>query len=99
VRLCETVHASLPDTIVYFLSCKPSLAKWAHIENDKALNRLVREYAERTRGVGYIDTWTPMIGPDGLPPEAYFVKDRNHLGPAGYRVWVDVVRPYVSGRD
>lgn len=97
IRLCETVHARLPETIVHYLSCKPSLSKWDRIESDRALNRLVREYAERTPRVEYIDTWTPMIGPDGMPPAEYFVKDRNHLSPAGYRVWIDAVRPYVSG--
>jgi lysophospholipase L1-like esterase len=95
--LCETVHRSLPGTTVYFIACKPSLSKWGRIDRDRALNGLVLEHARRTPGVGFVDVWTAMVGDGEKPPETYFVADRNHLSPAGYRLWADVVRPYVTG--
>ncbi len=95
VGICDQIHGTLPHTKVYFISCKPSIAKWEGIAADQELNRMVLEFASRERDVIYIDVWEPMLDSDGNPVEFLFAKDKNHLSKEGYMMWTRVIRPYL----
>ncbi len=96
VGLCDSVHNAMPNTTVYFIACKPSLAKWEDIQLDTQLNELVRGLAAREKGVGFIDIYTPMLDSDGKPIEHFFnPKDGNHLNKDGYALWAKIIRPYL----
>lgn len=95
VALCDAVHQTLPRATVYFISCKPSIAKWEGIELDQQLNEKVRSLAAREKDVVYIDVWNPMLDVDGQPVEMLFAKDKNHLSREGYQLWTRVIRPYL----
>jgi len=95
VGLCDAVHHVLPETPVYFISCKPSIAKWEGIELDQQLNAMVRALAEREKDIVYIDVWNPMLDFDGQPVEMFFAKDKNHLSKEGYKLWTRLIRPYL----
>ena len=56
-----------------------------------ATNDLVRAYSGEHPNLHYSDVATPMLGPDGRPPEYLFVSDGLHMTPAGYDIWTDVV--------
>lgn len=90
------VQAQLPETKVLYISMKPSIAKWEEIGLDQEANRLIKAYAEETGAIEFIDIWTPMTAESSPPPEKYFVSDRNHLSPEGYRLWASTVRPYLE---
>jgi lysophospholipase L1-like esterase len=47
----------------------------------------------------YIDVFTPMLGPDGLPKPDIFLKDNLHMNERGYAIWREVVRPYLVKSD
>jgi lysophospholipase L1-like esterase len=98
VGLCDAVHATLPNTTVYFISCKPSIAKWNEISSDEKLNTLVKAMAEREKDVVYIDTFSAMLDTGGQPlPEYFNPKDHNHLNKEGYALWTKLIRPYLFG--
>jgi lysophospholipase L1-like esterase len=48
----------------------------------------------RRRGAQYIDLATPMGGPGGMNPALNF--DGIHLTGAGYRAWIDRIRPHIE---
>lgn len=95
-RFHETVHAHLPATQVYYLSMKPSIAKWEEIELDRAANELIENYVATVPNTGYIDIWTPMVAESVPPPATYFQPDLNHLNREGYKLWAAVIRRLID---
>jgi len=91
-----TVRAQLPRVPIDFISIKPSPIRWSLADQFKAANALVREYAEQTAQIRYIDIWPSLLGRDGAPRPELFDADRLHLNGAGYRLWRDIIRPGVE---
>ena len=89
------VRRSLPATRVVFVSIKPSPSRWALVDRVREANRLVREETSRDPLQGFVDVFTPMLGPDGRPRPELFVADSLHMTPAGYAVWRERIAPVV----
>lgn len=92
----HTIHARLPTTQVYFLSMKPSIAKWDEIALDQTTNQLITDYVADVPNTGYIDIWTPMVTESTPPPPRLFQPDLNHLNSEGYKLWAAVIRPFLE---
>lgn len=90
-----TVHAALPGTKIAWISIAPSPARWSEVDKVRAANALVADYARRQRHVEYIDVFSHMLGPDGLPRAEIFDADRLHLNEKGYALWTRVVKRYL----
>jgi lysophospholipase L1-like esterase len=89
----KAVREKLPDVPIYFLSIKPSVARWKLWEKMKQANGLIRKECEAPgRKLGYIDLSAAMLGEDGKPKPELFVKDGLHLSAAGYELWSEAVR-------
>jgi len=86
------VHAGLPDARIVFISIKPSPARWALWPEMQKANALVRAHAEGLSFLRFLDVTALMLGADGQPRPELYVEDRLHMSPAGYRVWVDLVK-------
>ncbi|HKA08662.1 MAG TPA: GDSL-type esterase/lipase family protein [Gemmataceae bacterium] len=80
----DAAHARLPKTPVYFISIKPSPARWAKYETQTKANALVKAMCEKDQWLGYIDVVPLLLGGDGKPVEEYYAKDGLHLSPDGY---------------
>lgn len=91
--LTGIIHDSLPDTKILFIALKPSPSRIRLLEEIRDANRRIRRYIKHRKYMGYADVFTPMLGPDGLPAERFFVKDRLHMAPEGYKIWREVVNP------
>ncbi|MDQ3580414.1 MAG: SGNH/GDSL hydrolase family protein [Pseudomonadota bacterium] len=89
------VNRALPETRIAFIAIKPSGARWALVEQMRAANALVRRYAATDPRLLYVDVFTPMLGPDGMPREELFVADRLHMNARGYALWRDLLVPIV----
>ena len=87
------VRRALPKTRIIFVSIKPSLQRWAHIDKARAANALVRRYCAADPLLTYLDIETPMLGSDGRPRPELFVQDGLHLSAEGYRIWNAALRP------
>jgi lysophospholipase L1-like esterase len=94
-QLSELVRRQLPEARMAIMSIKPSLARWHLVTKTREANALLRELAEQSPHLTYVDVFTPMIGPDGRPIPAHFVEDGLHLTPAGYRVWQEALTPFL----
>src|SRR5262245_13711868 len=87
----QAVRKRLPETKVYFISVKPSIARWSLFEVQTQANKMVRDFCERNKRLGYIDIVPTMLGKDGKPVPELFVKDGLHLSPKGYAILNEAV--------
>ena len=88
------MRQKLPRVPLVFLAIKPSPSRWALYPQMQEANRLIQEYIEAhpTR-LHYVDTATPLLGPNGRPRPEFYVADSLHMTPAGYAQWQRVVAP------
>lgn len=90
--LVEKVRKALPETKIYFISIKPSPARAKVWDKAQAVNRMVKEYAAKTPGLGYIDIVPVMLGADGKPRPELFLADTLHMNRAGYELWIPILK-------
>lgn len=87
------VHEELPDTRIFVLSIKPSLARQKSWPKMKEVNALIAKLAEDDEQLEYIDIATPMLAGAEQPPPDLFLDDGLHLNAKGYRLWNEVLSP------
>ncbi len=87
-----TVHAKLPAAEIVYISNSPSIARWTQHEKEKAVNDLVRDYAQGKPWLHYIETYPIVFGADGKPRPELFVADKLHFNAAGYQLLAAAVR-------
>ncbi len=92
LKFCRRARANLPGVQVFYIPIKPSVQRWSNWTAMSRTNEIVREYCERTTGVTYLDTVTPMLTSDGLPDPSIFLEDGLHINAKGYSIWKNVVR-------
>jgi lysophospholipase L1-like esterase len=85
-EFAKGVHGKLPTCTIYFLSIKPSVARWAQYETQSKANALVKEVAAKDEGIRYVDISPPLLGADGKPKPELFQKDGLHLSEKGYEL-------------
>jgi hypothetical protein len=87
------VHVKLPTTEIVYLSWSPTPSRWKQHEQEMELNRLVKNFAEATPQVKYIETYDLPLGADGRPRPELFVADQLHFNADGYKLLAERVRP------
>lgn len=92
----KKVRAQLPETRIAFVSIKPSPSRWKKFEIQQKANELIGEFIKSGRGMTYVDVVKPMLGDDGQPRPELFQKDNLHMTEAGYKVWNEIVEPYLK---
>lgn len=95
----EKVRAKLPDVEIAYISIAPNPKRWKQIEAVKQANALNAEYCSKTPKMKFIDVFTQMLGPDGLPKPDIYLKDQLHMNPKGYAIWKEIVTPQLGAPD
>lgn len=95
----EKVRAKRPNTRILYISIAGNPARWKQVEKVKQANKLIEEYCSNTPGLAYIDTFSKMLGEDGMPRPEIFTKDNLHMNEKGYELWRDIVGPYLGPAD
>lgn len=90
-----TVRAKLPKTEIIFIGLSPSIARWNERDATVKLNSLIAGYVKRTPGLKYIDAYDISLDAKGEPRPELFVEDKLHFSPAGYKLLIERVRPYI----
>lgn len=90
------LHKSLPETRLVSIGVNPSPRRWENATKIQELNRLLQADCEQDGLLDFVDVWEVMLGEDGQPRKALFVKDGLHLNDEGYRLWARLVRPYLA---
>ena len=91
-QIISKIHAALPDTRVYVLSVKPSLARvsvWDKAQETTALYEKIVASDERLH---FIDVATPFLKSDGKVMDDVFVDDGLHLNDKGNAIWAAAIK-------
>ncbi|MBC8356704.1 MAG: hypothetical protein H8E66_32415 [Planctomycetes bacterium] len=94
-QLVGMIHAKLPKTKIVYIAVKPSIKRWALVQQVREANRLITEVAVKNERLEFVDIDKPMIGSDGMPRNELFVKDGLHLSAEGYALWTALVKPHL----
>ena len=87
-----TVHATLPETEIVWISWSATPSRWKQADKERRLNELVKEFSEAAPHLNYIETWDLVLGPDGHPRPELFLDDQLHLNTEGYKLLAERVR-------
>ncbi|MEM7330032.1 MAG: GDSL-type esterase/lipase family protein [Pseudomonadota bacterium] len=79
----------LGDAPVYFLSLKPSVARFGEFASQSEANALIQSMAEARDDLIYVDIATPMM--DGETPKPIFISDQLHMNLDGYAIWTEAL--------
>jgi lysophospholipase L1-like esterase len=86
--LAQRVQNRFGPMPCYFISLKPSIARWGLIEQFKYTNELISaEIKEHQPNWHWVDIFTAMLHADGQPNLEYYVADGLHLTKKGYQLW------------
>lgn len=89
-RFMDLKRSRLGATPVFYISAKPSKARYAQLDRQTQLNAAIRRLAGASKDLTFIDVVMPMLR-DGQPQDLY-VEDGLHMNAAGYAIWRGLVR-------
>jgi lysophospholipase L1-like esterase len=92
------VHSASPDTWIYFLSIKPSKARWNEWPQMKSANAMIAEFAKTQQRVQYIDVASAMFDAQGEPRSDLFAEDGLHPDAKCYALWTSIIKPVLLQR-
>lgn len=95
-RFVYKVHWAQRDVKIFFISIKPSPARWRFRDKVIESNRLIREFCAHEKNLKFIDVYPAMLGPDASPRKELFQKDGLHLNADGYKLWTSIIKPYLA---
>ena len=95
----ELIHRELPQTEVIYIGIKPSIARWKIVDQGRETNNLIREYGNDRPWLKFVAVEAAMLGADGQPKKELYRADGLHLTDEGYKVWNDLLRPYLDGKS
>ncbi len=81
---------ALGTTPVYFISVKPSKARFVELALQAEVNEAVKARAADRADLIFIDVAAPML--ENGKPRDLFVADGLHMTPQGYSIWTRAVR-------
>jgi len=95
-RFVNTVRAALPATRISYIAIKPSPSREALLPAMREANAAIAAWLKTIPDTDFIDVFNPMLDANGRPRGELFLGDRLHLNAEGYRLWQQVVAPYLG---
>lgn len=92
-RLLNGLHDRLPDVRIVVLATFPSPLNARRAGEIEAVNQHIRELAENTPWLAFIDGNPGLKTQNGSPDRSLFLFDRVHLNKKGYARWAQILRP------
>jgi len=88
IRACDQ---HLPETEIYFMSIKPSPARWQNWKEMQKANNMLAELVGQYENVHFIDISRILLNENGSPKKNIFETDRLHLNKKGYELLSEVL--------
>lgn len=96
-ELTSQIAEKLPNTILFYLCMKPSVARWEMWSEMEESNQLFADYlAAEQANMEYVDISAPMLNEEGMPRKDIFVEDMLHMNEKGYSAWTNIVKPLLE---
>lgn len=93
------VREKQPSTPIAYISIAGNPKRWAQVEKVIQANALIEAYTKANPGLLFIDVFHPMLGTDCLPKPGIFSPDNLHMNEDGYKLWAEIVSPYLPKPD
>lgn len=94
--LAQKMAKYLPNTKLYLISPKPSVARWHLKDKYEQLNYSIALWVLWEPNITFIDVWTPMCDDKGEVKKDLFIGDMLHMNDKGYKIWASTVRPFIE---
>ena len=91
----EKVQQQLPQTKVFYIGIKPTVARLYLQEEEQAFNKKIAQLSKENINLIFIDVWEPMLV-DNKPVADLFVEDGLHMNAEGYKIWTSLVKPILD---
>ncbi|MYA37616.1 MAG: hypothetical protein F4030_05195 [Gammaproteobacteria bacterium] len=91
-QIVAKVHEELPETRVYVMSVKPSVARVDVWPAAQKVNGQLKAIAETDPLVHYVDAVTPFMKADGTVMTDIFIDDDLHFNTLGNLIWGSTIR-------
>ncbi len=98
-QIVARVHEELPETRIYVMSVKPSVARVEVFAAAKNVNGQLKAIAEADPLVHYVDAVTPFLKADGSVMTDIFVADNLHFNDLGNLIWGSTIRAALMPRE
>lgn len=92
----DAIKDRLPETEIYIITPKPSPSRETLLPEMQKFNAYVNNYLQRQEKGYFVDTYNPMLDKDGQPMEKLFIEDMLHMNEKGYKIWAEVIKPYLE---
>jgi lysophospholipase L1-like esterase len=96
LEVVRRIRDQLPDSDIFLISPKPSLARWDLAEKYVELNGKMEAFCDTKEKLTYIDVWNPMLDETGKPIKEIFIEDGLHMNADGYKIWEEAVGKKVN---
>lgn len=95
-QLLSLIRAQLPKNVkVFFISAKPSLARWALKEKYLDYNKQLEAWTKTKKKVTFVDVWTPLVDAQSEVLKDIFIADGLHLNETGYKIWTNAIKKFL----
>ena len=85
------------DLPCFFISLKPSIARWHMADQFRYTNNLIEsEIIKYDGNWKFIDVFRQMLDRSGKPNVDFFMEDGLHMSEKGYQLWKDIVFPIIN---
>lgn len=91
--LFQRLEKDYPETPVFFLSWKYSELRAGLRDKQKLVNDIIRDFAETSRQVTFVDVNSLLLDEDGNVNPGLFESDNLHINRDGYLLWTSVLKP------
>lgn len=95
-KFVALVKQKLPGTRVACISIAGNPARWKQVDTVREANRRIEAVTKTDPQLAFINVFSAMLGPDGLPKPDIFVEDKLHMNEKGYAIWKEVVGPFLK---
>ena len=93
--LFNRLDQDYPGVPVYFLAWKYSELRASLRETQKLVNDVMKDYADHSDQVTFVDVNSVLLLPDGSVNGSLFESDNLHINRQGYLLWTSVLKPYL----
>jgi lysophospholipase L1-like esterase len=94
-RLVALIRAKSPEVPIVYLAIKPSPVREQYVQKAREANRLIKNYLGTQKEIVYVDVFSAMLTVDGKTRPELFGPDRLHLNATGYKLWQEMIIPYL----
>lgn len=98
-KFVEKVRKPFPECRIYFISIKPSIARWNLWPKMKEANDLIAARCANDKRLTFVDIAAGMLNDKGIPRKELFKKDNLHMTREGYIIWRDTLRPILMAAE